>query len=119
MTLGSLILFLRPEYWRPADPAGLALIAHELWHVHQYRAEGYLRFSLRYLRRWWGLVAQRKSIHQHLSYELEAMRFQRLVEEELRREVAANGGAGPCRAEGDRLKNNPRYRKIKVAVWKP
>jgi Domain of unknown function (DUF4157) len=47
ITLGTLVC-LEPEYYRPDTDLGLNLVAHELTHVEQYRAHGYLPFTIRY-----------------------------------------------------------------------
>jgi hypothetical protein len=47
-TLGNDVCF-RPGAYRETDPGGLALIAHECFHVRQYREMGAAQFLVRYL----------------------------------------------------------------------
>jgi hypothetical protein len=45
MTIGRFVFLLRDD----ARDGSSQLLAHELWHVQQYRRQGYLPFSARYL----------------------------------------------------------------------
>jgi hypothetical protein len=49
MTIAPFVFYGRERY-DPSTPRGLALLAHELLHVQQYRAYGHARFLLLYLR---------------------------------------------------------------------
>lgn len=117
VTMGRTIVFTRPEYFRPDDPYGLAILAHEMWHIQQYYREGRLKFSLKYFKEWLPLALRRRNIYEHLSYEKEALAFQNHVEKELRKEFAQNGGKPPCRKEGKDLKANPEYLLGRVAPF--
>lgn len=110
VTLGNTIVFTRQEYFRLHEPYGLAVLAHELWHVYQYHRGGRLKFTAKYLQEWAPLALRRRNIYEHLSYEKEALAFQNHVEKELRKEFAQNGGKGPCLSEGGEFKTNPEYR---------
>lgn len=52
ITLGHFVIFTKRRYYDPRSIHGLALLAHELKHVEQYRREGPLRFLWRYLFHW-------------------------------------------------------------------
>lgn len=110
VAMGSTIIFTRPEYFQLDDPYGLAILAHEMWHIHQYHREGRLKFTAKYLREWAPLALRRRNIYEYLSYEKEAMAFQNHVERELRKEFARNAGQSPCLKEGKALKPNSQYR---------
>ena len=49
MTLAPFVFFGRDNY-DPSSAASVALLAHELKHIEQYRKYGHLRFLARYLR---------------------------------------------------------------------
>jgi hypothetical protein len=60
----------------PANPASLALLAHELKHVEQYRALGHVRFLSRYL---YDLARNRLRYSRSLPLEAEAYALQARV----------------------------------------
>jgi len=84
ITLGHLIIFTQPQYYDPYSIPGLALLAHELKHVEQYRREGLLRFLWRYITHW---LKVGYDLERH-PYEKEAYAFQNLVEKRLKEEPA-------------------------------
>lgn len=84
ITLGHLIIFTKPRYYDPYSIPGLALLAHELKHVEQYRREGLLRFLWRYITHW---LKVGYDLERH-PYEKEAYAFQNLVEKRLKEEPA-------------------------------
>jgi hypothetical protein len=49
MTFAPFVFFGRDRF-DPASASSLALLAHELKHIEQYRRYGHVRFLLRYLR---------------------------------------------------------------------
>lgn len=79
ITLGHLIIFTKPRYYDPSSIQGLALLAHELKHVEQYRREGLLRFLWRYLSHWLKVGYDLKN---H-PYEREATEFEARVQAQL------------------------------------
>lgn len=70
LTLGDTIYVRAPGYLSPYVPDGIALLAHELCHVKQFRRLGRLRFLLRYLREWLSHG------YNGISLEVEAYAFQ-------------------------------------------
>ncbi len=49
MTIAPLIFYGKASF-NPQDPRSIALLAHELKHVEQYRAMGHFGFLMRYFR---------------------------------------------------------------------
>ncbi len=82
ITLGHLIIFTKPQYYDPRSLQGLAVLAHELKHVEQYRREGLLRFLWRYLSHWLK-VGYDQARH---PYEREATEFEACVQAQLQKE---------------------------------
>jgi len=82
ITLGHLIIFTKPQYYDPCSIQGLALLAHELKHVEQYRREGLLRFLWQYLSHW---LKVGYDLDRH-PYEKEAYDFQKQVKKRLKEE---------------------------------
>ena len=82
MTLGHLIIFTKPQYYDPCSIQGLALLAHELKHLEQYRREGLLRFLWRYLSHW---LKMGYDLERH-PYEKEATEFEARVQAQLKKE---------------------------------
>ena len=91
ITLGHLIIFTKPRYYDPCSIQGLALLAHELKHVEQYRREGLLRFLWKYLSHW---LKVGYDLERH-PYEKEAYAFQMLVKKRLKEEWARKN-RGSC-----------------------
>ncbi len=79
MTLGSRIYFGRSAY-EPSRPESLALLAHELKHVEQYRRYGAPGFLARYL---WRLALNGFRYSHDLPLEKEAYAIQERVREAL------------------------------------
>ncbi len=84
MTLGHLIIFTKPQYYDPCSIQGLALLAHELKHVEQYKMWGIFRFLWRYLKEW---LKAGYDLDRH-PYEKEACAFQEQVKKRLKEEWA-------------------------------
>lgn len=82
ITLGHLIIFTKPQYYDPCSIQGLALLAHELKHVEQYKREDFLRFLWRYLSHWLK-VGYDQARH---PYEREATEFEACVQAQLQKE---------------------------------
>jgi len=82
ITLGHFIIFTKPQYYDPSSIQGLALLAHELKHVEQYRREGLLRFLWQYLSHW---LKVGYDLDRH-PYEKEAYDFQKQVKKRLKEE---------------------------------
>lgn len=80
--MGHLIIFTKPQYYDPCSIQGLALLAHELKHVEQYRREGLLRFLRRYLSHW---LKVGYNLDRH-PYEREATEFEARVQAQLQEE---------------------------------
>jgi hypothetical protein len=93
IALGSTIYFRRTDQFNPHTVAGLALLAHELKHVEQYKRDGLLKFLARYV---WDYILHR-GYSEKLRYEAEATQFQWQVTAHLSREFANNSGQSPCR----------------------
>ena len=81
ITLGHLIIFTKPKYYDPSSIQGLALLAHELKHVEQYRREGLLRFLWHYLSHW---LKVGYDLERH-PYEREATEFEVHVQAQLQK----------------------------------
>lgn len=84
ITLGHLIIFIKPQYYDPCSIQGLALLAHELKHVEQYEIAGMLRFLWRYLREW---LRVGYDLDRH-PYEKEAYALEKRVQKRLKGEQA-------------------------------
>lgn len=82
ITLGHLIIFTKPQYYDPCSIQGLALLAHELKHVEQYRREGLLRFLWHYVSHW---LKVGYDLERH-PYEREATEFEAHVQAQLQKE---------------------------------
>jgi hypothetical protein len=79
MTIAPYIFFGRDEY-NPANAGSLALLAHELKHIEQYRSMGHIRFLWTYLR-----DRRRAGGYSHeLPLEVDAYALQAVVEPALR-----------------------------------
>jgi len=81
ITLGHLIIFTKRRYYDPCSPQGLALLAHELKHVEQYRREGLCRFLWRYFSHW---LKVGYDLERH-PYEREATEFEARVRAQLQK----------------------------------
>ena len=75
MTIAPYIFYGRARF-DPTSTSSLALLAHELKHVEQYRAMGRLRFLARYLR---DLAGNRMQYSKELPLEAEAYALQAKV----------------------------------------
>ncbi len=82
ITLGHLIIFTKPQYYDPCSIQGLALLAHELKHVEQYKIWGMFRFLWRYLEEW---LKVGYDLDRH-PYEREATEFEVRVQAQLKKE---------------------------------
>ena len=113
ITFGKTILF-GEGYYDPFSPRGIALLAHELKHVQQYKKEGTIRFVLRYL--WdWGRLGCKYS--REIPFENEAYDLEERVKRHLEREFSENGDRGPClRDEEGKAIANADYRELPLAV---
>jgi len=90
ITLGHLIIFTKPQYYDPCSIQGLALLAHELKHVEQYKIGGIFRFLWRYLREWFKVGYD---LDRH-PYEKEAYALQKRVKKRLKGEWTRNKNRG-------------------------
>lgn len=91
-TLGETIYFRQPERFDPTSPAGLALLAHEIRHVEQYRDRGgVVRFALAYISEY-----MRGGYGTGISFEADAYQVGRIVYAHLEEEFAYNAGQPPC-----------------------
>jgi len=82
ITLGHFIIFTKPQYYDPSSIQGLALLAHELKHVEQYRREGPLRFLWQYFSHW---LKVGYDLKRH-PYEREATELEARVQAQLQKE---------------------------------
>lgn len=82
ITLGHIIILTKN--YKPGTVEGLALLAHELKHVEQYKIWGIFRFLWRYLVEW---LKVGYDLDRH-PYEKEAYAFQRRVKKRLKEEWA-------------------------------
>jgi hypothetical protein len=106
-TIGDTIYFRAPERFDPHSPAGLALIAHELRHVEQYREQGgILRFAILYVLEY----VLEGGYGMNISFEANAFEVSRIVRGHLEEELAFNSGEGPCVETPAGFKPNPLYR---------
>jgi hypothetical protein len=104
-TIGDTIYFRQPTRFDPHSPEGLALLAHEIRHVEQYRAFGGLAgFALEYLRDYLG-----GGYGTNIPFEKEAYAIQRTVAQHLEQEFAYNAGKPPCLMTPAGHERNPQY----------
>jgi len=68
-------IFMRPEMWPLDRLPGIALLAHELVHVQQFRKFGPFRFAFRYLKDFF------TKGYRNVEFEKEAYEIQELVRE--------------------------------------
>jgi len=80
MTVAPFIFFGRDAY-DPKEHSSVALLAHELKHVDQYRRYGYVAFFARYF---WALGKNRFRYSRDLPLEAEAYALQAEVRDKLR-----------------------------------
>jgi len=85
ITLGETIYFRSLDYYNPHSAPGLALLAHELKHVEQYKPRGLLNFYATYV---WDYL--RHGYGEMVRFEAEASDLQRQVQAHLEAELAAN-----------------------------
>ncbi|MFQ5342893.1 MAG: DUF4157 domain-containing protein [Anaerolineae bacterium] len=91
-TIGHTIYFRDPAYFDPHSPDGLALLAHEIRHIEQYREQGgVVRFSINYL-----LEYLRGGYGTDISAEAEAYELGSTVQAHLEAEFAYNAGQVLC-----------------------
>ncbi len=91
-TIGDTIYFRRPEGFDPHSPSGLALLAHEIRHVEQYREHGgVVGFAIDYVRQY-----LQSGYGEDISFEAEAYELQRIVYAHLAEEFAYNDGVSHC-----------------------
>lgn len=93
---------------------GLALIAHELKHVEQYREEGAIEFLLKYL--WdWVLMGFKRS--RDLPLEKEAYDLEDAVRQHLGEGFSISGNVAPCLFdERGKVVINPDYQELPLAT---
>lgn len=91
ITLGDTIYFRSLDYYNPHSASGLALLAHELKHVEQYKQRGLFKFYAAYV---WDYL--RHGYGEMVRFEAEASDFQRQVQAHLEVELAANTGRQLC-----------------------
>jgi Domain of unknown function (DUF4157) len=91
ITLGYKIGFRMLDSYDPHTARGLALLAHELKHVEQYKKDGCFRFYAKYI---WAYVLH--SYGPGVPFEAEAVEFQRQVKEHLEAEFERNPGRQIC-----------------------
>ncbi len=105
-TLDNTIYFRAPERFDIQTPTGLALLAHELRHVEQYREQGgMVRFAILYL---WEYL--RRGYGTGISFEANAFEVGRIVQQHLAAEFAFNVGVLPFEVTTAGYRLNPRYR---------
>ncbi|MFQ5859443.1 MAG: DUF4157 domain-containing protein [Anaerolineae bacterium] len=108
-TIGDTIYFRRPERFDPHSPAGLALLAHELRHVEQYRAwGGVVPFSVAYV---WEYL--REGYGTNIFFEAEAHEVAGTVQAHLEAELTYNDGELPCLTPPSGHMPNPLYRYLR------
>jgi hypothetical protein len=90
MTIDPFVFYGRSRL-NPSSPSSLALLAHELKHVEQYRRFGRLGFLLRYLR---DLARNRFRYARDLPLEAECYALQAEVREALQEAPSAGGRSG-------------------------
>ncbi|MFQ5859389.1 MAG: DUF4157 domain-containing protein [Anaerolineae bacterium] len=104
-TIGDTIYFREWKYFDPHSPLGLALLAHELRHVEQYREQGgVVRFSIHYV---WGFV--RGGYGANISFEAEAYKVGNTVKSHLVEEFAHNANKALCLTTLAGHTPNPQY----------
>lgn len=92
-TIGDTIYFRQPEGFDPHAPAGLALLAHEVRHVEQYREHGgIIGFALDYIRQY-----RAAGYGTDISFEKEAYEIGSIVQTHLTEEFTHNDGESVCR----------------------
>ncbi|MBS1252609.1 MAG: hypothetical protein MAG451_01650 [Anaerolineales bacterium] len=92
-TIGDTIYFRKPEGFDPHSPAGLALLAHEIRHVEQYREQGgIIGFALNYVREY-----RHGGYGIDISFEAEAYEIGAAVQAHLTEEFEYNEGVSHCR----------------------
>lgn len=82
ITLGHIIILTKN--YKPGTVEGLALLAHELKHVEQYKRWGIFRFLWRYLKEW---LRVGYDLDRH-PYEKKAYDFQKRVRKRLKEDLA-------------------------------
>jgi len=104
-TIGHTIYFRDPDYFDPHSPAGLALLAHEIRHIEQYREQGgVVRFSINYV-----LEYLRGGYGTEISAEAEAYELGGIVQAHLEAEFAYNAGQVLCEITPAGHTPNPLY----------
>jgi|FaiFalDrversion2_1042247.scaffolds.fasta_scaffold37345_1 hypothetical protein len=88
MTVGPFV-FLGSRRRDPDDPDFLALLAHEIKHVEQFRRYGYVGFLLKY---WWDLARHGFRYSQKLPLEAEAYELERRFRSWLAAKGPSSGG---------------------------
>ena len=108
-TIGDTVYFRKPERFDPDSPAGLALLAHELRHVEQYREQGgVVRFAILYV-----LEYLQGGYGMNISFEADAFEVGRVIREHLEQEFAFNAGEVPCARTPAGYEPNPLYRLLR------
>ena len=104
-TLGDTIYFRRAEGFDLQSPAGLALLAHEIRHVEQYREYGgILRFARFYIIEYF-----QGGYGPNISFEANAIEVGHIVRTHFESEFAHNGGILPCEGADKNFVSNPLY----------
>lgn len=104
-TIGDTIYFREPKFFDPESPAGLALLAHELRHVEQWREQGFVQFSIRYALEF----LRHGGYGPNISFEADACEVQRTAQEHLEEEFAHNDDESPCLITPAGHAPNPQY----------
>ncbi len=112
ITVRKTIYVLMEDQYNPHMAPGLARLAHELKHVHQYERQGLLKFFARYILSYLAQGGYGKA----LPFEKEAYCFQEEVEKHLTLEFANNPGVNPCQEMIDPHTPNDAFVKITPQV---
>lgn len=105
ITIGNTIYFRQPDQFDPHSPSGLALLAHEIRHIEQYRARGgVVRFSIDYV-----VQYLRGGYGTDISFEAEAYDIGGIVYSHLETEFAYNAEQVLCEITEAGHTPNPLY----------
>jgi hypothetical protein len=107
ITLGQTIYFRELDQFDPHSIEGLALLAHEIKHVEQYRKKGFIRFYAKYI---WDYII-RRGYGEQLTFEAEASELQRQVRAHLIQEFGSNPDMKMCKEMGDPHTPNEQFAK--------
>jgi len=79
---------IRGNSWDLSVPVGFATVAHEIFHVYQYKRDGFFKFSMNFFAGLFRSITKSKMLydHKYFVWEQEAIKFDTMVKAAVKNE---------------------------------